>query len=437
MSQQIVDSDPYLEAGNATAAPARGFVLGILMIVFAINFMDRQLLAMLIEPIKKDLQLSDGSVGLLYGFTFTVFYSAFGIPIARLADRSNRVRIIAHSVLLFSLMTALCGAAGTYLQLLLARIGVGIGEAGTGPPSHSIIADLYPVGRRSTAMSIFSLGPHAGILLGFLSGGLLAQWLGWRSTFQLAGLVGVAVAVLAYVFLKEPPRNTVVASVATVRASPKAVIHALWRHAAMRHLFAGCTVVTIATSAAIGWLPAFLMRSHALSISHTGVVLALLLGVVGGAGTLLSGLLADHLGKRDAAWRLRIVAIAFLIAAPFWTLLLLEDRTVPMIFLLLLPSFVLGFHLGPAFAMVQSLVAPNMRALAASLLLFVGNLVGLGVGPLTVGLLSDAGAPAFGAESLRMALFIIPPLYLWSAYHFNAAARTIAADLRLAAGIGA
>jgi predicted MFS family arabinose efflux permease len=416
---------------TAAAASGRGLTLAVLLAVFALNFMDRQILAILVEPIKREFALSDAEIGLLYGLAFAVVYSTVGIPIARWADRSSRTRIIAWSLALFSVMTLLCGLATSYWQLLLARVGVAVGEGGTNPPSHSMIADLYPLRSRSTAMALFALGPHIGVLLGFLVGGLVAQRWGWRTAFVVAGLAGLVVAALIKRVLVEPARGQLEDRAQPAGALPpaRAVRRELLRHASMRHLFAGAAVSSAAAYAAIGWLPAFLIRSHGMSTSGAGIALALLIGVGGAVGTLAGGIAADRLGSRDAAWRLRVVAIALLVVVPCWGLALAAQRTPMALIALGVPAALLGFYLGPTFAMVQSLVEPGMRAVAAALLLLVLNLFGLGLGPLAVGLLSDVLQPAHGAGSLRAALLVVPLLCAWAAYHYQRASRTIAADL--------
>lgn len=408
----------------------RHLTLAILVSVFAVNFMDRQILALLATPIKSDLDLSDTQIGLLYGFAFAVLFAIAGIPVARAADRGNRARIINWALVVFSLMTAACGLATTYWQLIAARVGVAIGESGTNPPSHSVITDLYPVGRRSMAMAVFSLGPNIGILLGFLVGGWLAQVWGWRPALVVAGSSGLVVAAVSFKWLEEPRRARNDGAGADP-SSTRATLRSLARPASMRHIFAGAAVFNVAAYAIVGWLPSFLIRSHGLGIAMVGAVLALVLGVAGCAGTMLGGVIADRLGERRPAWRLRVVAVALVLAAPLWTAVFLAHDTTAMLALLLLPGALLGFHLGPTFAMVQSLAHPGMRATAAALLLFVFNVVGLGLGPLAVGALSDAMTPDFGADSLGFALLLVPPLCLWAAWHYLAAARTIAGDLRV------
>ena len=413
------------------ALPTAGgrVTLGILLSVFAINFMDRQIFAILVEPIKHDLSLSDTEVGLLYGLAFAVLYTSAGIPIARLADRMDRARIINWSLVLFSAMTAACGLALGYWQLLAARIGVALGEGGTNPPSHAMISDLYPIARRSTAMAIFSLGPHIGILLAFLIGGWVAQLWGWRWAFGVAGLGGLCVAALSFKFLEEPKRSRIDGSTATEQPTGRTVVRSFVHIPSLRHLCVGSAVVSIAVYAIVGWLPSFLIRSHGFSTGTTGTVLALVLGVIGGFGTVLGGWLADRLGARNPIWRLQTVGIVLAVVALLWAMVFITKNPVTMLILLMLPGGLLGFHLGPTFAMVQSLIEPAMRATAAAVLLLVSNLVGLGLGPVSVGALSDVLTPHFGADSLRLALLMVPPLCIWAAYHYHVAARTIGVDL--------
>ena len=407
-----------------------GRTLAMLLAVFAVNFMDRQLLAILIEPIRKELAFSDAAAGLLYGFTFVLFYTFLGIPIARAADRSNRSRIIMWSLALFSTMTAACAWAGSYWHLLLARIGVGIGEAGTGPASHSIIADLYPLERRSFAMAVFATGPHLGILLGFLVGGFVGEAFGWRAPFLIAGIAGLAMAGLCAYVVKEPERAVARSGGGTAReATVLDAARAVWRQRSLRHLFIGGAVIDVAIFGLIAWLPAFLMRAHDLKLSTTGALLAFVLGVLGAGGALLGGWMADRLGMRQPAWRLKAPAIVMLLAAPIWALSLTADDNATALIALMLGGALISFHLGPVFAMVQSVTAPHMRAVTASLLLFVANLVGVGVGPYAVGALSDATVAEHGTNSLRLGLLIVPPLFLWSAAHFSVAARALATDL--------
>lgn len=404
-------------------------ILALLLVISAVAYMDRQILAILIEPIKHDLSLSDTQAGLLYGFTFAAFFALLGVPIAKRTHRTNRSRIIVRSLLLFSTMTVLCGFALSYWQLLAARVGVGVGEAGTNPASQSMIADYYPLQRRSGAMAIFATGPHVGILLGFAVGGLLASFVGWRHAFVVAGCLSLAVTVLVRVFLHEPlqagPASVGVAPVVSV---PN-VTATLWQHVPIRHIFAGAAIGNIATAALTGWLASFLVRSHGYSVGGAGTLLALVLGVIAGAGVFMGGWLADRMGARAARRRLQIPAIGMLISVPCWAIVFADVGMPATLVALMIGAALLTFHTGPTFAIVQSAVPPPMRALAAALLLLVTSLVGFGFGPLLIGRLSDVLAATYGAASLRLALLIVPVLYAWAAFHYYTAARTLGPGL--------
>jgi predicted MFS family arabinose efflux permease len=417
---------------QSNKSPRRVYpALVILLLIYAISYMDRQLVAILIEPIKRDLGMSDTAAGLLYGFAFVAFFSVLGIPIARLADRTNRSRIIIVSVMLFSAMTAAFSWASTFWQLVLARVGVGIGEAGTTPASQSIIADLFPPERRATAMAVFAVGLHIGILLGFLIGGVIGQALGWRTTFLIAGSAGIVVALVASRVLKEPARTDAARVAAnTEQLSFIATARKLSRSTTMCHLFVGGTVANLATTALLAWIPSFLIRSHDLSLSTTGALLAFTFGFLGGFGTILGGTLADRLGALSTAWRLRCIVIAFAVAAPCWMLALVSQSDLAALVGLLCAGTLVAFHIGPTFAVVQTLSPSNTRALAASLLILCANLIGVGLGPLLIGVLSDAWMKEDGVHSLRNALMVAPPLFLWAAAHYEIAARALAADLR-------
>jgi predicted MFS family arabinose efflux permease len=275
-------------------------------------------------------------------------------------------------------------------------------------------------------MGVFALGPNVGILLGFGFGGAIGQAWGWRAALVAAGAAGLALAVLSAWLLKDPRRaHGGEQRGDRAQRSVAAELRGLFRHPAMRHLFIGGTLMGMATYAAIGWLPAFLIRSHGFGTAAAGLALAVLLGAVGALGTLLGGLLADRLGARDPAWRLRVVPVAILVAAPFWLAALLVPHGAGVLALLVVPAAMLCFYLAPTFAAVQSLADPSARALAAALLLLVSSLVALGLGPLLVGVLSDALRPAHGADSLRLGLLVVVPIMLWSAAHYFAAGRAL------------
>lgn len=410
---------------------SRRYALGLLLAVFALNFMDRQILAILLQPIKQDLHLSDTQLGVLSGFAFALFYTTLGIPLAQRADRGSRSRIITWSLAVFSGMTALCGLATNFWQLALARFGVGVGEAGTNPASHSIIADLYPMSARSTAMAVFALGPHVGLILGFVLGGWVNQWYGWRVAFLAAGLPGLLLAAVLQWTLREPARGHADGVSAGVKEPPPlaAVCRGIWAQRSLRHVFAGATLASLLGYSVITWLPASLARTHRMGTGTIGMVLALIVGLGGGVGTYLGGRLADALAQKGEVWRVRIVALGLVVGTPCWIGVCLAETPAAMLSWLILPGMLLGLFIGPTFAIVQALVDIRSRAVAAAILLFVGNLVGLGLGPLAVGALSDLMQPRWGADSLRFALLIVVPVSLWAAYHYARAGRTLGSDL--------
>jgi len=407
------------------------YALGMLTLVFTSSHVDRQIMAIVLEPIKRDLGASDTQMGFLIGLTFAIFYATLGMPIAMLADRTNRRNIITAAVTIWSGMTVLCGYAGTFLQLALARIGVGIGEAGSSPPSHSLIADLFPVATRGTAMGIFALGVNFGLLIAYLAGGVLTEHWGWRATFVTVGLPGLFIAVVLYFTTTEPVRGAMESRRAAVSDDApgfRAIWRYMWRVRSMRHLTIGAALAGFVGYGFVLWMPTFLIRSHGLRPTEVGLVLALMTGVVGGLGTFTAGRLADVLARRDERWRAWLVAAGKVGYVPFLAAFFLVDDLKAALVLYLVPAFFGGFYLAPTFALVQNLVDVRMRALASSIVLFILNIIGMGFGPQLVGILSDMFAPSYGQESLRMALLVLAFLNLWCAYHYYRAGRTLRED---------
>lgn len=407
----------------------RRYVLGLLLAVFACNFMDRQILGVLMPAIKGELGVSDTLLGLLAGPAFAVFYTTLGVPLAVLADRGSRTRLIAASLAVFSVMTAVSGLAATFWQLLLARIGVGFGEAGTNPASHSMIADLYAPRERATAMAVFALGPQVGLLLAFAVGGWLSQRWGWRVAFLAAGLFGLLLSVQVGLTLQEPGRGPAPSGPeARTPGSPLATARRMWAVPALRHVLIGAALATALGQAVLAWAPSFLVRSHGFTPGAAGAILALVLGAGGAAGTFLGGRLADALSGRDPRWQVWVVALALGAAAPLWGATYLVPGTTAALTLMVVPGLLAGVFLGPTFALVQALVEPSRRAVSAAILLFTANLVGHGLGPLAVGALSDALESRFGIDALRYALAAVSVLGGWAAGHYVAAGRTLEAD---------
>jgi len=411
---------------------AARFALFMLTIAYVFNFIDRQILVILQQPIKEELLLSDAQLGLLSGFTFALIYITAGIPIAYWADRGNRRNIIVLAVTVWSGMTALSGLARTFPQLLLARFGVGLGEAGLSPAAHSMISDFYPPEKRATALSIYSTGVHIGVLLGFLAGGFIAQQFGWRAAFMVVGVPGIVFAAVMYFSVREPERGRWETS-AEARYAPslKETIKLLSAYRSFWYLAAGCGLTAFAGYGNGNFAPPFLMRSHGLELGEVGVLLAIFGGGGGIIGVLLGGRLADRLGANDTRWYLWTPAIAGTIALPLTFPYLLLDNTAVAIGLLFVVTILINTYLGPCIAMSHALVPPAMRSFTSAILFFVLNFIGLGMGPLTAGLLSDYFSKSYGDDGLRYAMIVVGLISTLGVLMFFMAARNIRADLEL------
>lgn len=417
-------------ASSDISSRVAGYGLFMLTLVYAFNFVDRQILVILQEPIKLEMGLSDAQLGLLSGFSFALVYITAGIPIAFWADRSNRRNIIAGALTIWSGMTAVSGFAQNYTQLLLARIGVGIGEAGGSPPAHSMISDYYPPHRRGTALAIYSTGVHVGILLGFIAGGLISQAYGWRVAFMAVGIPGVLFALVFVLTVKEPQRgrweSTAEAAYKPTMAETVAVLSS---YRSFWYLAGGCGLSAFVGYGNGNFAPSFLMRNHGFSVGEVGIVLAVFGGGGGLLGTFFGGFLADRLGVKDKRWYLWLPAIAAALAAPLGFPYLLLDNTIAVIGFMFLTTIMINTYLGPCLAISHSLVPPAMRALTSAVLFLVLNLIGLGLGPLTVGLLSDFYAGYFGDDSLRYAMLTVGLLGAPAMLLFWLGARQLPADL--------
>jgi MFS family permease len=409
----------------------RWLALGLLLCVYVFNFLDRQIFAILQQAIKTDLHLSDTALGFLGGLAFAIFYTTLGIPIARLADRHSRSKIIAISLALWSLMTALCGAARGFVTLALARIGVGIGEAGCSPPAHSLIADYFGPRERSTALAIYSLGIPIGAALGNLIGGYVNVSLGWSKAFYVVGLPGILFAIILAIFLKEPVRGLSDARTESEVLLPSLseVTRVLWQRRTFRQLCAAFALSSFVIYGSLQWVPTYFIRTYNLDTGKVGAVIALSSGLFGGLSTLVGGLIGDRLARHDVRWLCWMSAIGLLVNAPLMILMLFQSSFSHATYFLYAASLFTGFHLGPVFALVQTLVPMRMRALAASILLFVTNLVGMGMGPLFIGFASDGLGAAGVVDPLRWAILIVLCFTAWTILHYLLAARTLREDL--------
>lgn len=415
--------------GEIPIASARGIgVLTLGMSVLFLHLIDRQIMAILAEPIKADLGFSDTQIGLLTGLGFSLLYSILGIPIARLADRMDRVRIIAVATATWSAMTAVTGLTTSFASMLAARMGVAAGEAGGIPPLHALIADLFKPEERGRAFSIIQLGGPLGVLTAFFAGGYLVAAFDWRTVFYVAGGAGVLFALVLWRFLPEPRRG---------RPAPDPHAASFWSAAktllsipAYRQLLAGVAWAGFGLYATIIWAPSFLIRSFQLPIEQVGIVLGIAFGVLGAVAVLLIGQLTDAAKKRDPGAHAFLPAVMMIAAAPLAAAGFLAGTLVWAMALLILPIMMMSAWQAPSIAAVQDTATPRTRALAAALVMFTLNLLGLGLGPLVVGALSDVLNPAFGQESLRYALLAVPVSFAFAGLHWIIAARGLRALAR-------
>jgi MFS family permease len=434
-------SESVDKTGTQFSPGYRNYALGILFVGYVVNFVDRSILAILLEPIKMELDLNDTQLGLLGGLAFALFYTTLGIPIAALADRWSRVKILSIAMVVWSGMTALCGFAQSFALLLLARIGVGVGEAGASPPSHSLISDYFPIETRATALSIYALGIPFGSMVGNFVGGWGAEAIGWRYTFVLVGVPGILVALFIWLTLKEPPRGMADAAKRAAAGGPsgaddqpapnvKKVLSLLWERVAFRHLAFAAGLHAFVGYGAGTWNAPFLIRSHEMPISEVGSWLALISGI-GAIGTFLGGYLGDKLSERfnDRRWYMWVGGLSTIIMVPFQFVAYLYGAIWAVIPSLMVVSILGGMYLGPSFAMTQALVTLRMRAVASAILLFALNLIGMGMGPYLVGIASDLLEPQFGIQSLRYALCLAVLVNAWAAIHYFLGARSLRQDL--------
>ena len=410
----------------------RTYALSMFLLVYITNFIDRQIFSILIEPIRAEIHLSDTQLGLLGGIAFAIFYTFAGIPIARWADVGVRKNIVAIAIVIWSAMTMYTSTARGFGSLLIARIGVGVGEAGCSPPIHSLISDYYPEEKRATALSTYALGIPIGGAIGTLAGGWIGEYFGWRTAFLVVGLPGLLVAAGFYLTIKEPPRGfsePVGVPVSKEPVSLPDTIKFMWSLRSFRHLsFAGALHAFVGYGVAL-FLPSFFIRVHGFGLAETSTYL-FLIGLTGMIGTYLGGYLGDRYGREDKRWYMGIPGIATFVAAPF-ALFFYTTNNPTLALFLAVPGAILGpMYLGPTFAMTQALVPPAMRSLASAILLFVLNLIGLGLGPVFAGYLSETLRPEFGEESIRYSLlFLAVAGNAWSAFHYYLASGTLRKDL--------
>ncbi|HXC10501.1 MAG TPA: MFS transporter [Steroidobacteraceae bacterium] len=419
-------------AGTAPLA-YRSYVLIVLVLVYTFNFIDRQIVGILAVPIKSELHLSDSQLGLMGGLAFALFYTLLGIPIARLADRVNRTGIMTAALALWSLMTAVCGLTQNFAQLFLARVGVGVGEAGGVTPAYSLICDYFPPKERARALSAYSFGIPIGSAVGIVLGGFITSIMSWRAAFFIVGLAGLLITPLLKFTVREPGRGTLdpvrtEADRAAGAPSLLAIIAVLARKPSFWGLSLGASCASMMGYGLFFWAPSFLVRSFHLSLLHASLGYGGLVLVGGLLGIWLGGVLADRYGDERRGMYAFIPAIAFIATLPFYVAGVLSTTLWISFAVLLVPTALGLAWLGPVLTAVQHLVPAHMRATASALFLFINNLIGIGLGSTLIGLVSDSMRLRFGAESLRYAILGGTGFYLIAAALLIFAGRKLPRD---------
>src|SRR6516165_6819119 len=423
---------PVRTAVSAAAAPSdRWYVLGMLTVVYALNIADRFSISTLIEPIRAELRLSDTGIAFLTGGALALFYVTVGIPVAAFADRANRRNILAVSLALWSGMTALCGLAHNTVQLILARFGVGIGEAGGTPPSTSILADKFPPARRPMALTIYALGTCLGAWLGSSVAGTAAERSGWRAAFLVLGIPGVVLALVVWLTVREPRRGQLDADAApAARSTFPAALRFIATQRSALHLLIGGSVATFWSWGLMWWTPAFLQRSHHLSVGQAGQLLGPMHLIAGTASTLLAAWLMARRDASDPRYVTRLLGwVTALATVPslllYWVV---SERAAELLLWVFVPA--VYFYIGPILGLLQNVVPAHMRATTCAILLFLANVANLLLAPQLIGWLSDWFAASFGAgaESLRWALLLLAPTGFWAAWHLWTSGRTVRED---------
>lgn len=434
-------SNPATESAAQSAyqnKAYRYYALAILTLVYTFNFIDRQIIVILSEYIIEDLDLSMTQYGMLSGIAFAAIYCVFGIPIARIADKGNRRNVIAVSLTIWSVFTALCGSVQNFWQLFAARFGVGIGEAGGSPPAHSMVSDIFPTNERGTALSIYSMGVYGGILIGYVGGAYLVQWFDWRTAFVVVGLPGVLLALVMKFTVKEPPRGFSASKAeakqgeSAIESSFVDVLKLLWSRKSFRHLSFACALHAFVTYGVGNFMVIFLSRVHEMPNLEIGKMYGLVAGIGGLLGTLGGGWFSDKLSNKtnNKNWYMWVAMVSSLLAIPFAlnTFLIMDSGTAATLSWFL-PVFFGGFYLAPCIAMTHGLVGLRMRALSSAVLFFILNLIGLGLGPILTGVAADLLQVDYGTDGIRYALSLTILVNLWCAFHYYMSTRTLRQDL--------
>ena len=412
------------QQAGAVPSPRANAVLALLLLAYIFNFLDRQILGILAGPIITDLKLTDAEFGAIGGIAFALLYSILGVPLAMLADRTSRSKVIAGAVAVWSGFTALCGTATSFGQLFFYRLGVGVGEAGGVAPAYALIADYFPPQRRARALAIFSLGIPLGLAAGTLIGAYLAHWIDWRAAFLVMGVAGLILAPIMLIFVRDLPRPAAAAE----RVPTSSVFRIIARKPTFWLMATAASCSSLAGYGLALWTPSVLERSFGFTLIERGHFLASIFLIGGTAGVFAGGWLADRLGQGDKRWYARLPAIAWLITAPMFAIGLLSTDPWAAWLLLLIPNALNILWLGPVTTAVQHLVPRPMRSTASASFLLINNLIGLGVGPTLIGALSELFKERFGTEALRYAAVSVVGFYLVAAVLMILAVRRLRED---------
>lgn len=412
----------------------KNYMLILLTIIAAFNYIDRIILSLVLEQLKEELGLSDSQLGFLTGIAFTLFYAVAAIPIARWADRGNRNYIISGTVTLWSFMVAMCGLAASFTQLLLVRVGVAVGEAGCLPPAQSLIAHYFERKSRPKAMAIYWLCYPLAVLVGYFFGGWLVEVYGWRLTFILFGLVGIGLGVIAKLTLIEPRLEYGLSKENEVAPSFREVLAILWRRQAFRKIVIAFSFAYFFAMGIVQWLPTFYIRSHGMGLVDLGGWFAFSWGLCSLVGGYVGGVLTSRYLASNESLQMRIVASIYVVSGGLYLLLLLAPTKEISLATLALIGFVATLPNGAIFSVIQSLVDDRMRSMALAIVFFMANLIGFGLGPLAVGFLSDFLVHYFGGDSLKYAMAVFAPGYMCVAFFYWSASNSVSRDIDHAFG---
>lgn len=413
------------------------YVLFTLLAVYMIHHLDRLIISLLLEPIGREFQLTDTQRGLLAGLGYAVPFALAGLPLGMLIDRVHRVRLLATLLAIWSGLTALCALASGFWMLMLARIGIGAAESGGTPSNMSILADYFPAEQRGRAFGVYYMGPHLGTLVGFALAGIVANAYGWRAAFLLVGLPGLLLVAVLLLTIREPPRGGIASAgrmapgdpsrAATRQPAPTLgrVLRKLWDTPAALHILIGSTLGNVVAAGLTTWLPAFMIRSHGLTVGEAGLAIGLATAPLGAAASLIGGALSDRLGGYRSPRAVRMLALALGGMVVVALVGLTTRSTALMVAAFALKTFAIVLTNGPSYAAVLSLMPASMQGVSAALLQVSSNVLGFGVGVTLLGKVSDALSPEFGVDALRYTMLAFSLIGVWGAFHFLLAARAL------------